>query len=401
MKTISMATLASGLPFPLSSVCGVINQTRMDTLLLTMDSDFIIKEIKTYLLKKALFVSVELNNGIKGWAEAMPNNKLASRNLIEKTLKKYYLGTNAFDAAKTWQQTIYAEYDLGPGGLFTYSISGIDCALYDAMGKASKKPVYELLGGKVRDSVEVYGSFTRDQYTSPAEAANKAKELVTEGYKTLKFRMRWGLENQDPHKDNTIEFVQAIREAIGSEIQLAMDANMGYSEKRAIELGKELESFNIAWWEEPTAPYDYKTIKSVVENVNIPIVYGEHAYTIEQLEHLLTYGGSWAVNPDLLKCGGFTGGRQIGDFLKQKNVPLLAHNSRPSLGTVCMLHWTCATEMAKLPQEFALREKAPKAFDTLSGFPEIKEGRLFLSNRPGLGVEVDEEQVTAYDKKYS
>jgi L-alanine-DL-glutamate epimerase-like enolase superfamily enzyme len=213
--------------------------------------------------------------------------------------------------------------------------------------------------------------------------------------------MRWGLENQDPKNDNTVAFAKAIREAIGPDIHLAMDANMGHSEKRAIELGKELEEFNLAWWEEPTAPYDYKAIKSVVDAVKIPIVYGEHAYTVHQIDHLLTYGGSWAVNPDLLKCGGFTAGKRIGDYIAKKGVKLVAHNSRPSLSTVCMLHWVCATEMATLPQEFALREKAPKAFDTLTGFPEFKNGRLHISDRPGLGVEVDEEQVRAYDKKYT
>lgn len=365
------------------------------------DDDFIIKSIDTFLLRKALFVSVTLNNGLKGWAEAMPNNKHGSRILIEKTLKNYFEGTNIFDVEKTWDHCVQSEYDLGPGGLFTYSLSGIDCAIYDAMGKATQKPVYALLGGKFRDSVEIYASFTRDVYGTPEQAASKAKELVAEGYKTLKFRMRWGLENQDPPNDNTVDFARALRQAIGPDIRLAMDANMGHSRKRAIELGKQLEAFDLAWWEEPTAPYDYEAIRAVVESVAIPMVYGEHAYTVAQIDHLLRYGGSWAVNPDLLKCGGFTAGKRIGDYIKKRNVKLVAHNSRPSLSTVCMLHWVCATEMATLPQEFALREKAPAAFDCLSGFPEFKGGRLYISNRPGLGVEVDEEQVRAYDKKYT
>ncbi|MEM8764682.1 MAG: mandelate racemase/muconate lactonizing enzyme family protein [Bacteroidota bacterium] len=398
IKTISSAALLPGLPFPLWSQQFPLASNWNE---MAKDDDFIIKDIDTFLLRKALFVSVELNNGIKGWAEAMPNDKHASRTLIEKTLKRYYEGTNIFDFEKTWDHCVKSEYDLGPGGLLTYSLSGIDCAVYDAMGKVTQKPVYELLGGKHRDSVEIYASFTRDVYPTPEQAATKAKALVKEGYKTLKFRMRWGLENQDPPNDNTVEFARALRKAIGPDIQLAMDANMGHSEKRAIELGKSLQEFNLAWWEEPTAPYDYEAIKSVVENVNIPIVFGEHAYTVEQIKHLLTYGGSWAVNPDLLKCGGFTGGKRIGDYITQKGVKLVAHNSRPSLSTVCMLHWVCATEMATLPQEFALREKAPAAFDCLSGFPEFKGGRLHISNRPGLGVEVDEEQVRAYDKKYT
>lgn len=401
MQTISMATLATGLPFPIGASCTRLTALKGRYIDAANDDDFIIKAIRTYMLKKALFVSVELNNGVKGWAEAMPNDKYTSRTLIEKTLKHYFEGTNVFDVEKTWDYCIKSEYDLGPGGLLTYSLSGIDCAIYDAMGKATQKPVYALLGGKYRDSIQIYASFTRDVYPTPNQAAAKAKALVADGYKTLKFRMRWGLENQDAPNDNTVAFAKAIRDAIGPNIQLALDANMGHSQKRAIALGKQLEEFNLVWWEEPTAPYDYNAIKSVVEQVNIPIVFGEHAYTLEQIEHLLTYGGSWAVNPDLLKCGGFTAGKEIGAYLKKKNVKLVAHNSRPSLSTVCMLHWVCATEMASLPQEFALREKAPKAFDCLSGFPKFKNGRLYLSDRPGLGVDVDEEQVLAYDKKYT
>ncbi|MBS9462624.1 mandelate racemase/muconate lactonizing enzyme family protein [Flagellimonas sp. 389] len=402
IKTISSATLATGLPFPMWSCASKLSA---NTILgfdeMAKDDDFIIKDIDTFLLRKALFVSVELNNGIKGWAEAMPNDKRSSRTLIEKTLKNYYEGTNIFDAEKTWDLCIKSEYDLGPGGLLTYSISGIDCAIYDALGKATKKPVYELLGGKLRDSVEIYASFTRDVYPTPEKAAEKAKQLVAEGYNAMKFRMRWGLENQDPPNDNTTAFAAALKKGVGSDIKLAMDANMGHSRDRAIELGKELEAFDLAWWEEPTAPYDYDAIKAVVEQVNIPIVFGEHAYTVEQIKHLLNYGGSWAVNPDLLKCGGFTGGKRIGDYIANQNVKLVAHNSRPSLSTVCMLHWVCATKMATEPQEFALREKAPGAFDALTGFPEFKDGRLYISDRPGLGVEVDEDQVRAYDKKYT
>ena len=401
IKAISSATLATGLPFPISVINGKGISTLDDYGVMARDDDFVIKDIDTFMLKKALFVSVELNNGSKGWAEAMPNDKRSSRTLIEKTLKNYFEGTNIFDVEKTWDHCIKSEYDLGPGGLLTYSISGIDCAIYDVMGKVVQKPVYELLGGKIRDSVEIYASFTRDVYPTPKQAAEKAKQLVEQGYKTLKFRMRWGLENQDPPNDNTLAFARALREAIGPNIKLAMDANMGHTRERAIALGKELEAFDLAWWEEPTAPYDYEAIKAIVEQVDIPIVFGEHAYTVEQIQHLLTYGGSWAVNPDLLKCGGFTGGKRIGDYIAKKGVKLVAHNSRPSLSTVCMLHWVCATKMATLPQEFALREKAPGAFDCLKGFPEFKNGRLHISDRPGLGVEVDEEQVRAYDKKYT
>ena len=401
IKTISSATLATGLPFPIWSQKRNVFSPESRFREMAKDEDFVIKDIDTFMLKKALFVSVELNNGSKGWAEAMPNDKRSSRTLIEKTLKNYFEGTNIFDVEKTWDYCIKSEYDLGPGGLLTYSLSGIDCAIYDAMGKVTQKPVYDLLGGKLRDSVEIYASFTRDVYPTPEQAASKAKELVEEGYKTLKFRMRWGLENQDPPNDNTVDFASALREALGPDIQLALDANMGHTEQRAIALGKELEAFKLAWWEEPTAPYDYAAIKAIVENVNIPIVFGEHAYTVEQIQHLLTYGGSWAVNPDLLKCGGFTGGKRIGNYIAEKGVKLVAHNSRPSLSTVCMLHWACATEMATLPQEFALREKAPGAFDCLTGFPEFKNGRLYVSDRPGLGVEVDEDQVRAYDKKYT
>ena len=269
------------------------------------------------------------------------------------------------------------------------------------MGKVTGKPVYELLGGKVRDTIPIYGSFTRDVYPTPKEAAQKAKQLVDEGYKTLKFRMRWGLENRDPANDNTVAFASAIREAVGDTVQLAFDANMGYSAPRAIEMGKQLEPLRLAWWEEPVDPYDYEAIKKVIAHVNIPIVFGEHAYTVHQVKHLLMYGGSWAINPDLLKCGGFTGGKRISDFIAERNVKLSAHNSRPSLSTVCMLHWIATAKTATLAQEFAGREKAPKAFDTLTHFPEFKNGTFTISDRPGLGVEVDQDKVTFYDKKYS
>lgn len=402
LKTLSLAPLAPGFALDLLSRERDIPLVNSEAHYMRQDTDFHIQKVKTYMLKKALFVRVKLNNGMKGWAEAMPNDKRASRTLIDKTLENYYEGTSIFDAEKTWNHTIGAEYDLGPGGLLTYSIAGIDCACWDLIGKIKKEPVYQLLGGKKRNEIPVYASFTRDQYPEPKLAADRARYLVNEGYQTLKFRMRWGLENQDPENDTTLAFAESLRKAIGPDINLVMDANMGHSRKRAIELGNQLEKYQLMWWEEPTAPYDYETIKAVSEAIKTPVVFGEHAYTVDQVRHLCTYGKVWAINPDLLKCGGFTGGRQISNWAETNNMKIAAHNSRPSLSTVCMLHWVSSTAAtADLPQEYAHREKAPQAYDTVINYPQFSNGQFTLSNRPGLGVDIDEDQVKFLDKKYS
>lgn len=352
-----------------------------------------ITELTTFLLPwGSLFVKLDTDEGISGWGECSPINGPVIQAMLVHALKPLVLGGDPFDSEVLWERMLLRAYKLGPHGALPEAMSGVDIALWDIKGKALGQPIHRLLGGAFRDRVPVYFSYGRG---ADRPVQNIVKDLTAraeQGYRTLKLRMNYGPLKGERPDDPSIPTMEALRKAVGTEVDLAFDPNNGYTAHKAIQVGRYLEQHvGLAWFEEPTPQYDYAAMAQVAEALDTPVSAGEHEYTRWQFRDLLLQGRPDFVQPDLAKCGGFTEAKKIAALCETWSKPIVVHNTQPTIGTAASLHFCASTSNCMYPQEFTgQREELRPLFENEL---EFVDGCLLVPKEPGLGLEVNEARV--------
>ncbi|HMP06427.1 MAG TPA: mandelate racemase/muconate lactonizing enzyme family protein, partial [Lacipirellulaceae bacterium] len=308
---------------------------------------------------------------------------------------------DVFAAEPLWSRMFYEADELGPGGLASQAIAGVDCALWDLRGKLLGLPVWALLGGKFRDEIPLYGSFTRGHFKTPLAAARMGEQLVDEGFRALKFRLdirdqdQHRRDGKDPQDDPAAPFVGEIRNAVGAEVALYVDANNGYSPARAIEVGHMLaERYDVSLFEEPVAAYHYQSLARVADALPIPVAAGEHEYTRWQFRDLILQGRVAVLNPDASKACGLTEVKKVAVLAETFDLPISVHNARPTLATAAHAHFVASTPCAHRLQEHPGRARLAELWSFFE-HPLAPEpnGTLRVPDAPGLGLVVNERAV--------
>ena len=349
-----------------------------------------VTDVKTYVLRTGqTLVEVFTDGGITGIGECSPMvHGAAFAALIDKAIRRHVVGQNPFNVEKIWRDAFFDRYKLGPMGIFLEAIAGVDIALWDIMGKALGVPCYMLMGGKVRDRVPLYASAMR-KHRKPKDEAKHLAHWVERGYTAVKIHPYeyWAF---DQGEDDTLDVVREVRAALGPDIPLMVDVNNSYSVHRAIEVGRQLEKFHCALFEEPIAAYDYAGYARLCDALDIPVGAGEQEYTHWQHKDLILQGKVDVIQPDVVKCGGLTELRKVGTVASVFNRPIQCHNTQPTIGTAAHYHFWVSEPMCLYHQEYpaddhALRDRYPILTEPLS----IKDGYLAMPDRPGIGVEID------------
>ncbi|MBI2926128.1 MAG: mandelate racemase/muconate lactonizing enzyme family protein [Verrucomicrobia bacterium] len=349
-----------------------------------------VTDIKTCVLKTGhTFVEVFTDAGLTGLGECSPMVRgTVFAELIDKAIKRHVVGENPFNVEKIWRAAYFGHYKLGPMGVWLNALAGVDVALWDLMGKALGVPCYMLLGGKVRDTVPLYASAMR-QHRSPKDEAAHLAKWVEKGFKAVKIHpYEYWAFNQG--RDDTLEVVREVRAALGPDIPLLVDVNNSYTVERAVAIGRKLEAFNVALFEEPIAAYDYAGYARLCAELEIAVGAGEQEYTHWQHKDLILQGQVDVIQPDIVKAGGFTEMRKIATIASVFNRPIRCHNTQPTIGTAAHWHFWISTPMCLAEQEYpaedhALRERTPILTEPLP----IKDGALAMPDKPGIGVELD------------
>jgi L-alanine-DL-glutamate epimerase-like enolase superfamily enzyme len=357
-----------------------------------------IKEVKAFPLRRAVFVRVKAEDGRTGWGEGGHSGGHLVAETVKRELATIAEGRDVFDADPVWSAMYFEADELGPSGLAAQAIAGVDCALWDLRGKVLGLPVWRLLGGKYRRQIPLYGSFSRDkgngQFMTPAECAARANSLVEEGFRAIKVRLAIREENLDPADDPAFPVVREIRRAVGDTIELYVDANNGYSAKRAITVGKRLaESFGVALFEEPVAAFQYASLARVSQSLSIPVSAGEHEYTKWQMRDLILHGKIDVLNPDVSKLAGLTEAMKVSTLADVFDVPISVHNARPTLLTAAHLHFVAASRMATRTQEHPGSQRLADLWQFFHNKLVPKDGMLEVPDEPGFGLHVNEQAV--------
>jgi len=298
--------------------------------------------------------------------------------IIENFLKPMILGENPLNIEMLWDQMYRATMPFGRKGTVIMAIGAVDTALWDIIGKARKEPVYNLLGGKTREKIRAYASHL---HPAPAkELAKEAMEYLEEGYTAMKQRLVSGPSDGVSGMKRNVELVEAVRDAVGYNVDLMADCWMGWNVQYTIKMAKKLRRFELTWLEEPIIPDNVDGYAKIRKAVETPIAAGEHEYTLWGFKELLQKEAVDIIQPDIIWAGGITVCRKICALAEAYSIPVIPHTS-----TAPTLHLIMANTVNVCPLAEFLTKYPMQTYFKESIIPE--SGYFTVSERPGLGVE--------------
>jgi D-galactarolactone cycloisomerase len=287
--------------------------------------------------------------------------------------------------------------DYARSGILMAAVSAIDVAVWDLKGKILGLPVHQLLGGKKRDTIFPYatGLYFREEKDLAKALADEAIKYKELGYRSVK--MKVGLSIKED-----IKIVSAVRNAIGDDIELMIDANHAFNLREAIYLSKALEDFKISWFEEPVSPEFYEQHAELRAKTNIPVATGECEYLRYGFHRLLKNNSADILQPDICACGGLSEAKKIATLASTYGVEIIPHTWGTYVAISAAMHFVanleCIPGRLKMPKCTLEHDRTNNGLRDNVTFPdfEIKNGMLTVSDKPGLGVEIDEEAMQEY-----
>jgi galactonate dehydratase len=365
-----------------------------------------IKGVKTYLVNAAcrnlVFVQVHTDEGITGVGEctaAYGVGSLAVEGAV-KELAHLLIGQDPFAIERLCYFMRHESFWGMSGGPFICSaISGLEQALWDIKGKALKVPVYEMLGGRVRDKIRVYAN-TWESHRKLKDYVEFAVKAVENGFTALKL-YPFGEEEIVKSEQEVIKRIEAVRDAVGDEVDIMIDGGWMYfsSASAAIRVGKKLERFNPLFYEEPIAPDNIDAMAQIAANLNIPIAGGERIYKLSEFKEHLNKHALDVVQPDVGLAGGILESKKIVAMAEAHSVPAAPHNCNGPVATAATIQLDACTTNFLIQEIFPF--DPPWHYDLVDEAYEkkIKNGYLDVPRRPGLGVELNEEEIAKHPYK--
>lgn len=347
--------------------------------------------------RTTVLVKVMTDEGITGWGEVFCHDAWAAvTGMIEQTYKPLLIGRNPLDIEIIWEHLYNWTKDYGQKGITTAALSGVDIALWDIYGKATGLPIYQLLGGAFRQQIQAYatGMYITECADPAIVLAEEACRYVEQGFRAMKMKVGFGIQADT-------RYIQSVRSAIGEDVELMVDANHAYDVASAIRLGRILETYDIAWFEEPVSPEDVAGYCRVRQALDIPIAGGEAEFTRYGFRDLIVQGAVDIVQPDLCLTGGISEGRKIATLASAWHVRCLPHVWGTAVGLAAALHFLAALpnippslNPQPLMVELDQTEHPLRQLTYLPGY--VKDGFIQVPDQPGLGVEVDETHLARY-----
>lgn len=360
-----------------------------------MQKDMLIKSVELFQVPpRWLFVKITTQCGISGWGEPVVEGKAATVAACVNEFAPVIIGKSAEDIEDIYQ-TLYRTNFYRGGPILTSALSGIEQALWDCKGKYHGMPVWQMLGGKCRDRIQVYRWIGGDH---PRDTAQAAQEAIAQGYSAVKMNGTDELKWVDSYRklDKTVERVEAIR-SVAPEMGIAVDFHGRVHKTMAKQLMKRLEPYDLMFVEEPVLCENEEEFLELSRSVSIPIATGERNFTRWGFKSMLRRGGVDIIQPDVSHCGGIWETRKIAAMAECFDVAVAPHCPLGPIALAACLQVDFCTPNAFI-QEQSAGIHYNEGYDLLNYLknPEIfqyKDGYCDLLTGPGLGVEIDEDYV--------
>jgi galactonate dehydratase len=352
-----------------------------------------ITELETILAANWIYVKVHTDVGIVGIGEAGLTGRAKTVEAAIKELTRYLKGKDPLDIELHWQ-AMYRNTFFRGGPVLMGAISAIDIALWDIAGKYWGAPIHRLLGGRCRSRVRVYvhlGDY-------PIEGlVDRAVVAVKDGYTAI----RWapftpGFERMRFSRviDTAVSQVKAVREAVGQDVDICLDAHGRLSPFEAIAMAKELEPYRVFFFEDPILPENIDAMADVARHTSIPIATGERLYTIYDFECLLNRNAARMVRPDLSLAGGISQCRKIAAIAEAHYAGVIPHCPLSAVSLAACIQLDAAIHNFTL-QEY-IRSDTPPRSEVLTEPLKVEKGYLLVPDKPGLGIEFNDKLAEKY-----
>ncbi|MEO8885717.1 MAG: mandelate racemase/muconate lactonizing enzyme family protein [Mucilaginibacter sp.] len=374
-------------------------------------SDLRVTAVKFAYSGGGMFVKIETNQGLVGWGEAVDasvGTYYMAKNMSRRLINRSPLYPNVI--ARGIRQG--SPFSGAQSGAFVATLTGIECALWDITGKALGLPIYQLMGGKFRDKCRVYcdTELYAARNPTPADYAKAARGAVDKGYTAIKFDLDLAT---DPNKydrtnwtgslaecERMVDAITAVRKEVGTHIDICCDMHGRYDAPTGRRVAKMMEPLNLMWLEEPIPADNIEVYKTITQETSTPICAGENLYLTYGFARPLAENALDIIMPDLQKCGGLGEGLRIASMADAYFTPFSPHMVGSFVGAMATAHVCAATPNFHILEWQTLSDTEQRWKDiVVYDKPFIEKGFLTVSDKPGIGVDINEEGLKKYAQR--
>lgn len=359
-----------------------------------------IVKLETFLsnagLRNYLFVRLTTDDGLTGIGEAsLEWQERTVQTLLHEWVEHRVMGADPFDIEAVVGGMIRDQYQ--GGATVMTAISAVEVAMWDLVGKACGQPIYKLLGGRAHERLPAYANGWYGGARTPEDYAAAAHKVGARGYCGLKFDP-FGTAWKDMTREEMAQaeaLVAAVRDAVGDEKDIMIEGHGRLSVGCAIEMGRRLERYRPAWFEEPVTPNSLELLAEVKAALTMPIAAGERLYTLQDCYRLTRMRAADVLQIDPSHCGGLLVSRKIAAMSEAQDIALSPHCSIGPVAFCAALHLDWATSNVSIQESFAEYD-VPWRNDFVHGWNPLEGGYFILPDKPGLGIELNEAACKAH-----
>jgi galactonate dehydratase len=342
------------------------------------------------------FLQLSTDEGLTGVSEVRLANRTNALLGYLADVKPRVLGADPFRIELLVQRMFRDDYGR-VGEVVASAISLVEIACWDIVGKAANLPVYVLLGGAVRDRLKAYANAWYQVPRTPDDFARAAQAAVARGYHALKFDPFGAGYYEMERKDrlHCVSLVEAVRGAVGPEVELLIEMHGRFSPATAIQIARELEPFEPSWVEEPVPPDNLAAFAKAARAIKIPVATGERYHHKFEFRELFARQACDIIQPDITECCGLLEVKKIAAMADMHYMTVAPHNVGGPVSTAIALHLAAATTNFKIQEHFNDFTE-PHTRECATGCPKVVDGYFSLPKGPGLGVTLNEDVVRAH-----
>jgi galactonate dehydratase len=377
-----------------------------------------IKSVRIYLIEsggiRPVIVELLTDENIVGLGEAAiayGAGGTAAAGMLKDLSERYVVGKNPFEIERIWSEMYdHSFWAKGGGPIVFAAISAIEQALWDIKARALNVPVYELLGGKVRDQLRSYANGWYFGCRSNADLPDAAERTVADGYSAIKFypfatiledgRLRHPARRSSDRtiRAAAVNTIADVRKAIGPNVEIMLDLSGGLTPDETIRFCHEIEEIGVTYVEEPADPFDPGALRKIAASISIPIAVGERIYTRYGFRDIMESRAADILQPDIGNTGGIFEAKKIAAMAEAYSLKVQPHICASALSTAVGMHFSASIPNFYIQEHFPYWSRIQGHFDVLENplEPSVRDGYIPVLDAPGYGVSLRREALSRF-----